>query len=187
MPREVNGKPIRTRAGNHARRMFLRSLQTDKTDLDAGGSTSEVVANGRKHYSPAMFECSEHEETTETHIIPRQSVSAKNHLALILQMDLERLADTKHTQLGKVRNKRGRKVAALIETTDPGRNRIVWKREKTLLRTNKPDAFGEGRGTAFVRTTSNSKRRELQIEEKDAPQGTTILNEPTPDADLDID
>lgn len=153
-------------------------------------STAGVVANGSSKadgtsYTPAMFECADTNESIETHLIPRKSLTNRLHLKIFApERDTETMQGK---QLAIVLNDKGKKVRRLVEVTY---QRQTWRQDRTLLRTNKPDAFGEGgRGSTFARVTSHSKRREYITEHKDAPQGTVTLGPYVPPSadELDID
>lgn len=106
-------------------------------------STSALVADAGKY-----FECAEIAETQEDHIIPRQSLTNQLHLRLFpITFETEQ-------RNAKQRNKVDGK---LVATTD---NRVIWKSDRTLLRTNKPEATIP----VFVRETSYSKRKRLEKE-----------------------
>lgn len=87
-----------------------------------------------------LFECSFSEETEETHLIPRQSVTRKQLLGIVPQT-LE-LAPIPTKQLNK-RSYDGKAKtvaeaiaqAGVIETTE---NRLAWKSDRTLLKRNNP-------------------------------------------------
>lgn len=117
------------------------------------------------------FECSRSEESAADYLIPRRSLTNKHHLKLYApDVDLEPVPARRITyQIDK-------RTGATVEVTDDlTTNRVTWRGDQTLLRRNKPDAFGEGRGTTYARITSHSKRRIYITETKDASQDTTIL------------
>lgn len=129
--------PKRKRGGE-----WNRSVKTEvrsKTDI---GSTSRLVAEGSGGYSPAMFECYGIVESTEDHIVPRKSLTIKQHLGLFSQK-----FETEAQRTAQMDRMTGR----IVPTTD---QRVVWKSDKTLLRKGKPLQHPAG----FKRITSKSKK-----------------------------
>ena len=122
-------------------------------------SISQAVVEAGKYY-----DCFEGEETEETHLIPRKSLTRQQHLRLFPPV-IETEA-RKARQLDK-------RSGNMVETTD---QRLVWKSDHSLLRSNKPQV---NIGT-FRRITSRSKVRRIEKEEP------AVIEVPT-DTDLDID
>lgn len=104
-----------------------------------------------------MDQC-ELEESTETHIVPRKSVTKRQGLMVQPQtLEFEPLADTK-----VITYQADKMTGQTVEVTDYyPRNRIVWKSDKTLLRRGLPDQLQDIR---FKRLTSRSKRVVTELE-----------------------
>lgn len=140
------------RAGKRHVSNFARSVQRESQHIQDTGSTSGVVAEGKKGYSPAMFECFEETEQTEINqhglIIPgRKSLTQKLHLGLFPQT--VEYKDEPNTQIDKL-------TGLPVTVTNPV---VVWKSDKTLLRRGKPDTFDPNSfNRGFKRQTSKTKR-----------------------------
>lgn len=164
------------RGGSRTRKTkWIKSVKIAASKL-----TPHISQTERAGEEAIFYECADNEETAETHIIPRESITKAQHLGLFDQKrEYELLATTKRLQLDKTTN-------TLVETTDE-RYRVAWTSDRTLLRRDKPDNFGEGRGTRFKRLTSRSKQVKTEVEVKQSPDNTIDLTGLSPDPnDLDI-
>lgn len=81
-----SGQP-RGNRGNGAKKQFRDSAAKDARSLQSHGSTSQQIIDGKGKgsgsFSPAMYDVYFDEdvlETAETHVVPRQSLTAKLHL-----------------------------------------------------------------------------------------------------------
>lgn len=108
-----------------------------------------------------FWDCAAIEETKEDHVVPRQSVTTREHLRQFPEVEFEPLKPTYRIQTDKNGNH--------VKTTDP-RYRRTWQSDKSLLLQGKPDPFGEDGGTTFIRETSHSKPRQPEIETKPNPE-----------------
>lgn len=131
--------------GKRGGSVFNRSVKLAAQSMLDTGSTSGVVANGKKGYTPAMNTHFDGEETTEDFIVPRRSITVKQGLEYKpLQMEFE---DRNGKQLDKV----SKKLVAVNE------RRLVWKSDRTLLNRSKIDDPYK-KFTEIKRLTSKSKR-----------------------------
>lgn len=124
---------------------FNKSVKRDVQSMLNTGSTSDVVANGKSGYTPAMNPYWDGEETVDDYLKPRRSLTIKQGLEYKpLKMEFE---DRSGRQLDKVSKR-------LVAVTD---RRLVWKSDRTLLVGGKVDdpykTF-----TGIKRVTSRSKR-----------------------------
>lgn len=94
------------------------------------------------------------QETIRDHVVPRKSLTQKQHLKMF--------PATSETEPRKTRQW-DHKLGRFDTTTD---ERTTWRSDTNLLRTGKPDTFGEGKGTRYTRVTSNSKRKQSIVEVK---------------------
>lgn len=141
----------------HGKRGVNNTNRASRVDYieSKGISTAVLVEN-----SAIYYDCARIEETEETHVVPRKSLTNKLHLKLI-QQSIEVLPiktrQLDHSDPNGVR---------MIKTTN---NRLVWKSDKNLLRMNKPATNNgvniRGVGAGYVRVTSSSKRRKFEVEE----------------------
>jgi hypothetical protein len=164
--REVNGKPIRTaRGGSRNRKDWNKSVAADVQSILDTGSTSKVVAHGKKGYTPAMNEHYAGRETYKDYIVPRRSITETQQLGIAFPKIETVAMKSRQLDKGKIIFPGEDPSSYMIETTD---QRVVWRSDKTLLNRSKVDQFGEGNGTLFPRMTSRSKRidyseREIKI------------------------
>lgn len=166
MSNPFNGSKRGARGGVKNRPDWSRSVAVAAQRILDTGSTSDVVANGKRNYTPAININFDGEETPEDFIIPRRSLSRKQQLAIFPQtVEFEELKPTKHWQLAT----KGPNKGKLVETTEP-HFRQVFKSDKTLLSRGKVDQFGTvNRKTGqledrVIRVTSHSKRKTFKTE-----------------------
>ena len=125
-----------------------------------------VAESSAKH-----FEYTDIRETEETHVIPRKSLTEKQHLRLFpQQVELERII-LKRRQLATIDGKQ-----VMVKTTDTV-YRTVWKSDKTLLRQNRPEQLDR---IKFKRQNHYDKRTETQVE-----RPAIVEIQVDPDNDLD--
>lgn len=154
MANPYNGSRSGKRGTNNGGRPSRKPFIEPKHRQSSAAVFAERVA---PYWEPADIE-----ETTETHVVPRQSLTRKEHLKHFPQtVEFESMKPTRRVQQDKNGN--------LVETTDP-RARVSWKSDHSLLRLGKPDNFGEDQGTTFIRETSRSKQRRVETEIKPNPE-----------------
>lgn len=165
-----------------------KDAKADARSMVSTSSPTAVAIEGKRSYTPAMFEFFGAVETEETHVIPRESLTKSQGLPWRdRQVETEtmrgRQLDTKHyKRTGQIR---------MIEVTD---ERVTWRSDRNLLRRDRPLDFSEK--SPFKRLTSKSKRilpdQEPEIVSYENIDGeikrvvpTKIEPDPTPDVDLD--
>jgi hypothetical protein len=125
-----------------------------------GSSATHAIAETAKY-----FECSYSEETAETHLIPRRSLSRKQGLAFRSEMETAPLATRQITK------QRDNRTGAIVEVADELQdNRLTWRLDKTLLRRGNPfqDAEASNRdaykreGTVSVGLETRKYRESIQ-------------------------
>jgi hypothetical protein len=101
------------------------------------------------------YECTFTGETVEEHIVPRRSRTEQLHLGINRPaMEVEPL---RGRQLDKTTGK-------MVETTD---NRLVWKGDRTLLNTSKPESqIGTFKRETVIRKGLNTQRIMQVIKEE---------------------
>ena len=143
--KEVDDRPSALRKG-----LPLRP----STDM---GSQTGVAA-----HSAIYFQCADVAENEVDHLIPRRSYSHSHHLASFPQsIETEEM---KGRQLDHCKDS-----PTFGQMVEVSYNRLVRKSDRTLLRTDKPEAhIGEnfGVGYGFKRQTSRSKRIIREIEQE---------------------
>lgn len=140
--RTVNGKPIRTRGTNEFR-PSRKPLNLDMVETRKTSTTALAAEAG------IYFDCCEGiEETEETHVIPRRSLTRQQHLAIFPQT--VQTEDVITHQTDKITGQR-------VAVSNP---KIVWRSDKTLLRRETPFRLEDMNDfkTGVKRRTSRSKR-----------------------------
>lgn len=127
-----------TRGGND-----FRPSRKQYSETHGVSQTAAVLETAALRY-----DCSDVQETVETHLIPRKSLTEQLHLALF-----PRTIETEQTTT----RQRDKLTGDLVTVTN---NRQIWKSDRSLLIQGKP--VDE---TRFKRETSRSKRRVTEIEE----------------------
>lgn len=133
-------------------------------------------------HASIFFECHECEETSDDHIVPRQSLTVQQHLKVFpqqIETEIRKARQLDHSvpckvdlniatvcQLGSVSCIAQHRM---IPTSD---QRRVWQSDRTLLRIGKPETWEERKNAPrFTRITSRSKIRKTEIEE---PAAVTV-------------
>jgi hypothetical protein len=181
--RIINGKPIReTRGSNH----FRPSRKPDNSADTRYPSGHPAKATPYGPSASVTASCAEAgiyndncecQETAEDYIIPRKSLTVKQHLALfpqeveyesrtIRRWQLDKRSLPLPGTIGPVR---------MIETTDESR-RIAWKSDRSLLNHNNPFLPPKPGRRGIKRLTSQSKRIVY-----DQPDGPAVVEIPTDD------
>lgn len=119
----------------------FRPSRKDYKETTAVSQTAAVL-----NTAAMMYDCSDVEETAETHIIPRKSLTQKLHLKSFPQsIETEQV----------VIRQRDKISGKIVVTTN---NRQVWKSDRSLLIQGTPKEV-----TTFKRVTSRSKRMTTEI------------------------
>jgi hypothetical protein len=145
----------RGKRGGKRGNTFARSVKAEVGQMLGSDSTSRVLCEGKAGYTPAMNTHFLGEETQETHIIPRESITKRQGLGMFSPaVEFEQMSDT-------VRYQRDKRTGELVRTTDPGRFRKVWQSDRTLLSRTKVDQLED---IVFKRTGSVSKLTRTEVE-----------------------
>lgn len=167
----------RKRSGRSVRNEELRDIHSKirggraaQDGHNLHGTSITALAADRAKYC----EISECEETVETHIVPRRSITRKQYLG-VFPARVETEAIKTH--------QRDKRTGELIETTD---NRIVWKSDRTLLRRGNPfsapyDIKRKGQ-VAEGLNTRNQFVPDRDVDREFNPDGT-VLGPAAPDND----
>lgn len=133
----------------------FRPSRKDALETKGTVCSSVLAADAAK-----FFEHTDIEETTETHIVPRVSLTKKLHLRLF-----EQKIETEDVKTFQTDTRTGQKVVV----TNP---RIVWKSDRTLLRRDHPEKMPQD----ISRITSKSKRKIWEPELPAVVESSTDLD-----------
>ena len=187
MANPYNGSKNGKRGGRkHIAPSFSRSIEGDLNRFDVHNSTSHLVANGTtsgkgKSYSPGMMQIADILETTEDHLIPRQSLSDKQNLQYN-RRPLEGVVvkACKHLVINGIPQDNKTIIARDIKVTRMS--------DKTLLKQGNPFLDPKDTRQKIKRQASRSKRITTDkyvnwqgIEDSDSPREIIL------DLDLDND
>lgn len=153
----------RNHAGDH-RPVYRRPME--RVHANSNSPTGAAIDRATFNHWAAI------EETVEDHVVPRKSLTEKLLLGVFPQKT--EVEPVPFKQLDKEHYKRTSEQR-MISGTD---NRTVWRSDRTLLERAKG---GGGAGSpeigsrvasgayGFVRETSHSKRRKVEIEDQNKP------------------
>jgi hypothetical protein len=174
---ETVRKPRKRGKGHSARKSFTAGIREKLHN-----NTKSVT--GTIEDASVYFHGANVEETVETHVVPRKSLTVKQLLG-VLPQDIEvETRELRRTQLDK-------RTGRMVETTDQVSN-VVWRSDKTLLRKgnpfadNKPlfrqGAVREGQNTRKFVVTEHPTARQMPKEFQEPDPNT-----PATRVDIDIE